>query len=207
MLRDPKLTPGGVEPGVTRKTIKTTICKRGYTSTVRHVIGTEREVIPRHGLPLADLSKVEIDHLISREIGCSKDTENLWLQYFEAAPGSVLTVAISGASCWAGNFGFMIKEHFCAGHAQPYSCDGAGYNQRDSGTRLFGRRSAQSVLLHKTRGDVRGGQHYNRHSPILVCGRRNVRIGKWIEWLILRRKLQSEYSRPVAAGCILHREV
>jgi hypothetical protein len=24
---------------------------------------------------------------------------------------------------------------------------------------------AQSVLLHNTPGDVRGGQHYNRHSP------------------------------------------
>jgi hypothetical protein len=28
MLRDPKLTPGAAEPGVTQKTIKTTICKR-----------------------------------------------------------------------------------------------------------------------------------------------------------------------------------
>jgi hypothetical protein len=59
---------------------------------------TEREVMQRYGLPLADLSKVEIDHLISLEIGGRKDTENLWPPYYEAAPGSFLTVPISGAS-------------------------------------------------------------------------------------------------------------
>jgi hypothetical protein len=88
MLPDPKLTPGATDPAVTQSTIKQTICKSGYTSTVRNVTEAEkRAVMVRYGLPLSELSKVEIDHFVSLEIGGSNDVTNLWPEYYDPAPG------------------------------------------------------------------------------------------------------------------------
>jgi hypothetical protein len=88
MLPNSKLTPGATDPAVTQDTIKDTICKAGYTSTVRSVSESEKkEVMARYGLPLSDLSLVEIDHFISLEIGGSNDVTNLWPQYYDAAAG------------------------------------------------------------------------------------------------------------------------
>lgn len=88
LLPDAKLTPGVVDPRVTQRTIKTTICRDGYTATVRNVSTAEkRQVMQRYGLPASELSKVEIDHYLSLEIGGSNDVRNLWPQYYEAASG------------------------------------------------------------------------------------------------------------------------
>jgi hypothetical protein len=87
MLPDPKLTPGAVDPRVTQATIQATICKAGYTATVRAVSQAEkRQVIQRYGLPTSDLHLVEIDHFISLEIGGSNDITNLWPEYYDPAP-------------------------------------------------------------------------------------------------------------------------
>ena len=88
MQPDAKLTPGVADPHVTQQTIRATICKPGYTATVRNVSeATKREVMQRYGLPEADFSRVEIDHYLSLEIGGANDIENLWPQYYDPAPG------------------------------------------------------------------------------------------------------------------------
>ena len=88
MLPDHKLTPGVTSPAVTQKTIHDTICKPGYTATVRNVSeATKKQVMQRYRLPESELSKVEIDHFFSLEIGGANDVENLWPQYYDPAPG------------------------------------------------------------------------------------------------------------------------
>ena len=88
MLPNPKLTPGATDPKVTQKTILKTICQPGYTATVRNVTAAEkRQVMERYGLPESELSKVEIDHFISLEIGGSNDITNLWPEYYDPATG------------------------------------------------------------------------------------------------------------------------
>jgi len=88
MLPDPKLTPGVADPAIAQGNIRETICKSGYTKTVRDVPeSVKKEVMERYGLPLADLAKVEIDHFISLEIGGSNDPQNLWPEYYDSAPG------------------------------------------------------------------------------------------------------------------------
>lgn len=87
-IPDPKLTPGATNPAVTQATIKQTICKPGYTSTVRNVTEAEKkQVMQRYGLPLTDLHLLEIDHWESLEIGGSNDITNLWPQYYTGPSG------------------------------------------------------------------------------------------------------------------------
>lgn len=88
MLPDSRLTPGAASPAVTQATLKATICKPGYTATVRHVTaGMKRQVMQHYGFPASDLKLVEIDHFISLEIGGTNAIENLWPEYYEPAPG------------------------------------------------------------------------------------------------------------------------
>lgn len=87
-LPDAKLTPGVLNPKVTQSTIGKTICRAGWTSTVRNVSEkTKKQVMQRYGLPASELSKVEIDHFVSLEIGGSNDVTNLWPQYYEGPAG------------------------------------------------------------------------------------------------------------------------
>jgi len=56
-----------------------TICKSGYTKTVRNVSLKERkQVFAEYGIPYKQSGKYEVDHLISLEIGGSNDISNLW---------------------------------------------------------------------------------------------------------------------------------
>jgi len=86
MMPDPKLTPGATDPHVTQSNIGQTICKDGYTKTVRDVTQAEKnQVMRRYGLPLSDLKLVEIDHWYSLELGGSNDIANLWPQYYKTS--------------------------------------------------------------------------------------------------------------------------
>jgi hypothetical protein len=78
---DPQLTPGAVDPHVTQTSIRQTICRSGYTASVRNVSeATKKEVMTRYGRPVSDLHSVEIDHFVSLEIGGLNDITNLWPQ-------------------------------------------------------------------------------------------------------------------------------
>jgi hypothetical protein len=80
-LPDPRCTPGSIDPAVTQANIHATICKSGYTKTVRPPASeTDRfkfdVAYPAYGDPDAD--KTELDHLVSLELGGSNDAANLW---------------------------------------------------------------------------------------------------------------------------------
>jgi hypothetical protein len=83
-LPDPRCTPGSIDPDVSQADISSTICKRGWTRTVRPPEAqTERfkydVAYPAYGTPSAE--RTELDHLVPLELGGSNDATNLWPQY------------------------------------------------------------------------------------------------------------------------------
>jgi hypothetical protein len=80
-LQDPSCTAGAIDPAVTQADIGETICRTGYTRTVRPPeADTERfkfdEAYPAYGVP--DGTRTELDHLVPLELGGSNDAANLW---------------------------------------------------------------------------------------------------------------------------------
>ena len=77
---DPNCTPGSFDPAVTQANIQTTICRSGYTATVRPPTGqtdkAKHTLYTDYGVPASTTS--ELDHLVSLEIGGSNDAANLW---------------------------------------------------------------------------------------------------------------------------------
>jgi len=89
-LPDPSLTPGAVDPRVTPATLGSTICRSGYTRTVRPP-SSYTESLKRQGLRAygrqGRLSDYQEDHLVALEIGGSAtDPRNLWPEPLASAP-------------------------------------------------------------------------------------------------------------------------
>jgi len=83
------LTPGVLNPDVTQATIGATICRRGWTRTVRPPVsytnGLKRRGLRAYGVagPLSDYQE---DHLISLELGGNPtDPRNLWPEPYPRA--------------------------------------------------------------------------------------------------------------------------
>jgi hypothetical protein len=79
---DPHCTGGALNPAVRQATIHTTICRRGYSSSIRpstSVTGPEKLAsIRAYGLHRRP-GRYEYDHLISLELGgAANDRRNLW---------------------------------------------------------------------------------------------------------------------------------
>lgn len=82
-LPDHSCTPGSSDPRVTQDNIQSTICKSGYTTTVRpstsYTNKLKAQQIVDYGYADKSLSSYEEDHLIPLEIGGSPtDPNNLW---------------------------------------------------------------------------------------------------------------------------------
>ena len=82
LLPDRSCTPGAIDPAVTQANIGSTICRAGYTDTVRPPEAqTEafkwNEAEPAYGQH--DVSG-ELDHLIPLELGGDNDAKNLWVE-------------------------------------------------------------------------------------------------------------------------------
>ena len=83
------LTPGVLNAAVTQATIGATICRRGWTKTIRPPVGYTNDLKLRqllryglHGPP----SAFQEDHLISLELGGSPtDPRNLWPEPYPRA--------------------------------------------------------------------------------------------------------------------------
>ncbi len=80
-LPDPACTPGSIDPAVTQRDIRSTICRAGWTARVRPPEAqTERAkyhvAYPAYHLLASDGS--ELDHLVPLELGGSNDITNLW---------------------------------------------------------------------------------------------------------------------------------
>jgi hypothetical protein len=80
-LPDHACTPGSIDPAVTQKNIRSTICKSGWTATVRPPQSQTNRAKYRVAYPAYHLrsSQVsELDHLVPLELGGSNDITNLW---------------------------------------------------------------------------------------------------------------------------------
>jgi hypothetical protein len=81
-LPDPACTPGSVNPAVTQATIHDTICKPGWTATVRPPASNtgpvKKAAMKAYGLASSSSGTTELDHLVPLELGASDDVTNLW---------------------------------------------------------------------------------------------------------------------------------
>jgi len=89
VVADPVRTPGLLNPDVTQATIADTICKRGWTRTIRppttYTDMLKRRQLREYELP-GPLSRYQEDHLISLELGGHPtDPRNLWPEPYPRA--------------------------------------------------------------------------------------------------------------------------
>lgn len=80
---DPVCTPGATNPAVTPATLASTICRSGWTATIRppasYTDNLKRQQIVAYGYVDTDPRHYEEDHLVSLEIGGDpRDPLNLW---------------------------------------------------------------------------------------------------------------------------------
>jgi len=85
-LPDSNCTPGSIDTKVTQENLTTTICKSGYTTTVRpsttYTNNLKAQQIKEYGYVDTRLSSYEEDHLIPLELGGNPtDPKNLWPEY------------------------------------------------------------------------------------------------------------------------------
>ena len=83
------LTPGVLNPAVSQETIEATICRRGWTRTIRPAVSYTND-LKRKGLRayrlLGPPSGYQEDHLISLELGGDPtDPRNLWPEPYPRA--------------------------------------------------------------------------------------------------------------------------
>ena len=83
------LTPGVLNPDVTQATIVSTICRRGWTATIRPPVpytnGLKQRGLVQYGLR-GPPSAFQEDHLISLELGGNPtDPRNLWPEPYPRA--------------------------------------------------------------------------------------------------------------------------
>ncbi len=73
-------TPGAIDPAVTQANLRETICKPGYTKTVRPPVNqtnaAKRGQYQAYDIPQGADS--ELDHLVPQELGAANDIANLW---------------------------------------------------------------------------------------------------------------------------------
>lgn len=89
VLADPVRTPGVVNPDVRQATIGETICRRGWTRTIRppsdYTTELKRRQLREAGLT-GSLSDYQEDHLVSLELGGHPtDPRNLWPEPYPRA--------------------------------------------------------------------------------------------------------------------------
>ena len=83
-LPDPTCTPGAVNPQVTQADIASTVCRSGWTATVRppeHVTAPEKQGSAAAYGYTGSFATGEYDHLVPLELGGDPDDPaNLWLE-------------------------------------------------------------------------------------------------------------------------------
>jgi hypothetical protein len=83
-LPDPACTPGAVNPKVTPDTLGTTICRTGYTKSIRPpkaITNAEKRANAAAYGNSGPLSGMEYDHLVPLELGGDpNDARNLWIE-------------------------------------------------------------------------------------------------------------------------------
>ena len=89
ILADPQRTPGVLNPDVTQANIRSTICRHGWTQTIRpptEYTNALKAKQMRQYRETGSLSDYQEDHLISLELGGSPtDPRNLWPEPYPRA--------------------------------------------------------------------------------------------------------------------------
>jgi hypothetical protein len=89
ILADPVRTPGVLNPDVTQANIRSTICRHGWTETIRPPTSYTNALKTKQMRQYRDpgsLSDYQEDHLISLELGGSPtDPRNLWPEPYPRA--------------------------------------------------------------------------------------------------------------------------
>ena len=79
---DPTCTPGAVQADVTQASIASTICRHGWTATVRapeaETGKVKKAAMLAYGLPASGSKTTELDHFVPLELGGANDVRNLW---------------------------------------------------------------------------------------------------------------------------------
>ena len=86
------LAPGAMDPRVTQSNIRDTICRRGYTATVRppfeYTNAMKHHLMRVYGAR-GSIHDYELDHLVPLELGgCPNCETNLWPQSRKIFPGA-----------------------------------------------------------------------------------------------------------------------
>ena len=89
ILADPVRTPGVLNPNVTQANIRSTICRHGWTATIRPPVSytnaLKRRQMRQYG-ETGSMSDYQEDHLISLEMGGNPtDPRNLWPEPYPRA--------------------------------------------------------------------------------------------------------------------------
>ncbi len=83
-LPDARCTPGEADPRVTQANVGSTICRRGYTASVRPPLEVTHAIKVRltraYGIGALPFAQVELDHLVPLSLGGSSSEANLWPQ-------------------------------------------------------------------------------------------------------------------------------
>jgi hypothetical protein len=87
-----ELKPGAIDPRVTQSNIRDTICRRGYTATVRqpfkYTNAMKHRLMRAYGVT-GSIHDYELDHLIPLELGgCPSCEANLWPEPRNVFPGA-----------------------------------------------------------------------------------------------------------------------
>ena len=82
-----------IDPRVTQANLKQTICKPGYTKTVRPSVAFTNKIkfalMKKQGIPLSDAKLYELDHWEPLELGgAPRSLKNLRLQPYAGAMGA-----------------------------------------------------------------------------------------------------------------------
>jgi len=98
------LTPGALNPDVTEETIRSTICVRGWTRTVRPPVEYTNDLKVKQMRDYGETgptSQYQEDHLISLELGgAPTDPRNLWPEpYPRAATVDVIENELNAQVC------------------------------------------------------------------------------------------------------------
>jgi hypothetical protein len=104
VVADPVRTPGVVNPDVTQANIRSTICRRGWTATIRPPVEYTDDLKRRQMRAYGErgpMSAYQEDHLISLELGGSPtDPRNLWPEpYPRAAEMDKIENQLNGEVC------------------------------------------------------------------------------------------------------------
>ncbi len=111
-LPDPTCTPGAVNPEVTQESVRSTICRPGYSGRIRPpraVTDREKQLSARAYGYTGSFRTAELDHLVPLSLGGDpNDARNLWLQ-----PNADLRV--TDTSSTKDDIGALLHDAVCDG--------------------------------------------------------------------------------------------